>query len=201
MGRIERRSAIIQRVDHDHRRSDRLRARQSPTQRVSQQHRTQPLALPITRNCKPTDQRGADQRIAGDMFSRRIGNVAGRQRRGAKRVVAKHAVRVRLVGQDKHSVGAAAHILPGLGMQIAVKTLNPAGETGAIMAVPERSDGKVRLGLCHRSCADAAAVLRKRAGQPLARLGRMGHRLEKRRPVAFGQVERLMFGDGAPRGV
>lgn len=82
---------------------------------------------------------------------------------------------------------------------MSIECLDAARKYGPVIADIQGSDDQARFGCCHRLRADAAAMLRKCAREPLAGLGRMDHRLEEGSPVPLRQVERLMLGDGPPR--
>lgn len=80
MRRLETGRRLVERIDDHHRESNRAGALERPLQRIDEKNRAQMLSLVLRRHGQPTDQRGAHQRIARDVFAGCLRHVAIAQR-------------------------------------------------------------------------------------------------------------------------
>jgi hypothetical protein len=78
------------------------------------------------------------------MLAGRDGNFAMRQARGAKRVITEHNIRPRRFDEHENAVRLAPDILTGLCPEIAIETIDAAGESAPVVMWRKRLDSQIR---------------------------------------------------------
>jgi hypothetical protein len=153
------------------------------------------LPLLILGDGQAADQGATDERIAGDELPARFQHLALGDRQGAERIVAEHMTRLGLSAEHEAGVRLLADVLPGLSIEIAIETLDPAGEVAPVVRVVQ--NGNPEIGGCRagRSPHDPALMLREAPLKPFIRGRRIDERIEEHRPVAIRQHDSLVLRD------
>lgn len=185
MRRIEAGCRLVQGIGDHHGRAHRVGGPERSLQRIRKQDRAKALALLVAGDCQPSNQGTTDERIAGNVLPGRLRHLALRDCHCAERKVAEDAVRLGIPAQHKDRVRLPANVLPSLGLEIAIETLDPAREAVPVVRVVQDGNPKIGGRWTRHSSHDPALILCESPLEPFIWGRRVDERIEEHRAIAI----------------